>query len=54
MINSDGLCTEVNMKTYWHLMQYNNTLHTTNDSIHVLAAAFVDSLNQGLCPPPTH
>ena len=38
------------MKTYWHLMQYNATLHTTNDSIHVRADAFVEWLSQGLWP----
>jgi hypothetical protein len=42
------------MKTYWHLMQYNATLHTTNDSIHVFADAFAVWLSQGLCPPPPH
>jgi len=30
------------MKTYWHLMQYNATRHTTNDSIHVFVDAFMD------------
>jgi len=34
-------------------MQYNATLHTTNDSIHFSADAFVDWLGQGLWPP-TH
>ena len=52
-INCDGLCIEENMETYWHLMQYNATLHTT-DSIHVFANAFVDWLSQGLWPPHTN